>query len=180
MSTCEVESCERIAKAKGRCDTHYAQQRRELARPELLPCLDCPEMRARTGRRQSAYCDDCRDRRQQEREKRRYEREGVRSTAEQRYKWALKRYGLTVEDYERLLKEQHGRCASCGDELVGRARVDHDHSCCPGTRSCGLCVRGLLCHHCNVAAGLLHDDLDRVMALAVYLLQHQDVLEVAQ
>lgn len=48
--------------------------------------------------------------------------------------------------------------------------VDHDHRCCPrGHYSCGNCVRGLLCHQCNTAAGMLRDDPARARALADYL-----------
>jgi hypothetical protein len=33
--------------------------------------------------------------------------------------------------------------------------VDHDHACCQKkNRSCGKCIRGLLCHTCNIAASI--------------------------
>lgn len=59
-------------------------------------------------------------------------------------------YGITVEQYERMLTDQGGVCAIC-TRKPGRVRlsVDHDHTCCPGRGSCGKCVRGLLCKSCN-------------------------------
>lgn len=60
----------------------------------------------------------------------------------------------------------------CGTDLLqgsGQLNVDHDHRCCPGSRSCGECVRGFICNWCNAAAGQLGDDAQRALALYEYL-----------
>lgn len=81
-------------------------------------------------------------------------------------------FRLTPGQYEAMLEAQGGGCAICGSPppTDGRAlAVDHDHSCCPGRRSCGRCVRGLLCMHCNQGIGRLGDDPDRLRLAADYL-----------
>jgi hypothetical protein len=60
-------------------------------------------------------------------------------------------YGITKELYDLLYRLQGGKCYVC-QISTGKARrlaVDHDHRCCPGPKSCGKCVRGLACGHCN-------------------------------
>ncbi len=96
------------------------------------------------------------------------------------WKYQLKlRYGITSGQYDELLERQGGVCAICAGQNVDgrRLAVDHDHTCCPGLKSCGQCVRGLLCHNCNMGVGYFGDDFDKVMAAAAYLLAHQDLLQ---
>ena len=83
----------------------------------------------------------------------------------------LRRYGLDQDGYEALLAAQCHVCALCDEPFADDnvACVDHDHSCCPGAPSCGRCVRGLICHRCNKAIGLLEDDLDLFERAVEYL-----------
>jgi hypothetical protein len=61
-----------------------------------------------------------------------------------------------------------GGCKGCKRTDVPLV-VDHDHSCCPGTYTCGECVRGALCGDCNKAIGLLRDNTDTMKNLMYYL-----------
>jgi hypothetical protein len=84
----------------------------------------------------------------------------------------LKQLGLTPEQYDTLLANQKYRCTICRTDTPGgrgRFHVDHDHTCCPGTTACGKCVRGLLCHHCNLGLGNFRDDPTRLTLAAEYL-----------
>lgn len=67
--------------------------------------------------------------------------------------WSL--YRLRPEQFEQMLRQQQGRCGICAKEFEGTPQVDHDHSCCATTKSCGKCVRGLLCGPCNIRLGWL-------------------------
>lgn len=78
-------------------------------------------------------------------------------------------FGITFDDYTRMLEQQDGVCAIClrpeeTKSRSGKAKllaVDHCHT--TGK------VRGLLCQFCNQAIGLLKDDPLRADALARYL-----------
>lgn len=70
--------------------------------------------------------------------------------------WKTK-YGLSEEDIEKLVVEQHGGCAICNedinpilDDLEETARSIHVDHCHVTGR-----VRGILCHRCNVMLGWL-------------------------
>lgn len=65
------------------------------------------------------------------------------------------RYKLRPYDLRQMLKAQNERCAVCEIELGRVFAIDHDHKCCEGRKSCGLCVRGLLCRRCNVFIGYM-------------------------
>lgn len=75
------------------------------------------------------------------------------------------RYGITIDEYEILLKTQNDCCAICGksqDKEKKRFAVDHNHK--TGH------IRGLLCIFCN--SRLLKytgDDKKRVIGLIKYL-----------
>lgn len=87
---------------------------------------------------------------------------------------AIEKYGLNARSYEDLLQSQGGKCAVCDEQLSQRKTcVDHDHSCCPGFKSCGKCVRGILCYNCNTADGLLKSDPEIIKKLLNYIEKHQ-------
>jgi len=86
----------------------------------------------------------------------------------------LKRlYGITVDDYHRMLSEQGGGCAMCkatdpntgsrAYKKIKRTAFDVDHCHTTGK------VRGLLCSRCNRLVGLANDSADVARRLIEYL-----------
>ena len=77
-------------------------------------------------------------------------------------------YNISLEDYRDLFISQKGKCYICDSEgftISDRSNVDlvidHDHL--TGK------VRGLLCHNCNRALGLLKDNLSYIEKAKEYL-----------
>jgi len=73
------------------------------------------------------------------------------------------RYGITIEQYEEMAKNGCEICGRRGFKWK-KLHVDHDHNCCPVPRypngatmyhkTCGKCIRGILCDRCNGTVGL--------------------------
>lgn len=68
----------------------------------------------------------------------------------------LQKYGMSMEQYAELLKQQEGKCAICFSDKPRQGKslffhVDHNHK--TGK------VRGLLCGPCNRGLGYLQDSL---------------------
>ena len=63
-------------------------------------------------------------------------------------------YGITSDEYNKVLAEQNGCCAICGNpnaEYKRRLHIDHNHS--TGK------IRGLLCVRCNSGLGNFQENL---------------------
>ncbi len=77
-------------------------------------------------------------------------------------------YGLCIEEYYKLLKEQNGVCAVCFTFSKTRRTehlfVDHDHK--TGK------VRGLLCRDCNIGLGNLRDSIFIIRSFEQYLIKY--------
>lgn len=93
------------------------------------------------------------------------------SEAARRYK-----YGLSSAEIAALIETQGGACALCRLPLGDAFHVDHDHACCPGSKTCGECIRGVLCRRCNIGLGQFNDDPDLLAAAAAYSLSLRNVL----
>lgn len=78
-------------------------------------------------------------------------------------------YKLSEYDLWNILDAQDDKCLGCNTAVNEFDNIDHDHKCCPGTKSCGKCVRGILCPKCNKVLGLVDDSRSTLMRLADYL-----------
>ena len=77
----------------------------------------------------------------------------------------LRRTGLTVDEYDKMLENQQGKCAICGG---GREKqkysfsVDHCHA--TGK------IRGILCSNCNAGLGFFKDNPQSLTNAITYLI----------
>lgn len=170
IEECSFAGCGRAHSAKGLCASHYAQHRKGNPLTALNDRVN-PRGRDAEGNKRCATCKQW---------KPTCEFRAVARTADGFDSRCIgcshdlsirKLYGIGADRYAAILEAQGGGCAICGGaNESGRAMaVDHDHSCCSGSRACGRCVRGLLCSNCNMALGLFKDDPVRMTAAITYL-----------
>lgn len=86
-----------------------------------------------------------------------------------------KNYGITPEEYQRILLSQNGVCAICGKKETTKGGVerslcvDHDHV--TGKN------RELLCHRCNSGLGYFGDNTNLLLIAIEYLRKHSSSLK---
>jgi hypothetical protein len=76
----------------------------------------------------------------------------------------LKKYNLTLEEFNLMFRDQEGKCAICKTHqsmLDKTLVIDHCHK--------GGHVRGLLCNHCNSALGFFKDNIESLTEAINYL-----------
>jgi len=76
----------------------------------------------------------------------------------ERYK---KRYNITIEEYERMAKDQSNMCKICNKNT--KLVVDHCHK--------SNKVRGLLCQGCNLGLGAFKDNYNNLNKAITYLME---------
>lgn len=148
--TCEVNKCDRVIclSARGSRDSRFCNNHRNLyyrygtATP-TVKCFECrnnftffPGMTLGAGGNKYA-CSDCLD---------------LLSKYGHLAKRSCREHGITRTDFIKLLIAQGFSCKIC-DEEDKKLVIDHDHTCCSGVKSCGKCIRGLICHRCNTVVG---------------------------
>jgi hypothetical protein len=79
----------------------------------------------------------------------------------QYYTFIRTKYGVTLDDYKKMLAGQNGLCKLCGELPKSRLHIDHDHK--TGE------IRGLLCFRCNRVLGWAKDRKDIFEKAAQYL-----------
>lgn len=82
------------------------------------------------------------------------------------FKYGLKKYGLTPERFQEILKKQNGCCAICKQPPRSGRRlfVDHHHA--------SNAFRALLCVSCNAGLGNFKENPRLFMAAIDYLVAH--------
>ena len=85
------------------------------------------------------------------------------------------KFGITLEQYNQMLKTQNNLCAICRQpetarHIKGKLRdlaVDHDHNT--------KIVRKLLCFSCNSALGIIKENFDVAINLAKYIQEWKNI-----
>ena len=153
---CRFKGCRKPQFRKGLCSGHNSQRGRgqELTplrakRPKGTTEGKCPC--GRPVRQEGQwYCGEC-----------------------SKWRQIKSKFSIDRVQYLALLDSQGGNCALCNrpaESFSRRLAVDHDHRCCPSKdKSCGKCIRGLLCTNCNSGIGKLGDDPELLAKAADYV-----------
>lgn len=82
----------------------------------------------------------------------------------------IKKYGISIEDFDKMYNSQNGKCATCNKLCPNNSRnglyVDHNHS--------NGKLRSLLCSNCNRVLGLIAENKTTLENMIKYLEYHNE------
>jgi hypothetical protein len=90
----------------------------------------------------------------------------------------LRRFKITLEQYEKMCEEQCNLCAICGKPetrksrskiILARLSIDHCHK---KSIDGKVHIRGLLCARCNLMIGYADDEIEKLQSAIEYLKKH--------
>jgi hypothetical protein len=87
--------------------------------------------------------------------------EAKQTPLERNRKW---KYGVSRADYNRMIKEQGGKCYICNSVPKGHFHIDHNHE--------NGATRALLCPSCNILIGLARENINILENAINYLKMH--------
>lgn len=115
----------------------------------------------RNARRRELYAKDASLRKEIRAKVKEWQEKNPRKRKEHR----LKKYGITIEEFETILASQGNSCAICGHSDTSDKNffpvVDHCHD--TGN------VRGILCMNCNMGIGKLKDSPEIIKSALRYI-----------
>ena len=82
------------------------------------------------------------------------------------------RYGITLEERDKMILEQDNKCLRCGLPFEGKGHtklapaVDHDHSFEKGDPNS---IRGIIHNECNTMIGIHNDSIEKLQLSIDYL-----------
>ena len=157
---CKIDGCDRrvAIQKQGLCEKHNAQHKRKKNPrcAEDKVCLNCHKLFTPSSTADHIkFCSPlCRSR-----------AGSIRHV-----------YKIEVTQIWDMLVTQDFKCQICSSKIDrNSACIDHDHKCCPTDpkarhqRSCGKCVRGLLCKRCNWGLGHFSDNTNTLRSAISYL-----------
>ena len=193
---CQIDGCTRPHKARGLCQTHYAQRLRgsdfspirSRVREKLPECTeeDCSEPVKSKGLCKMHYQRFLRHGHTMYRNRKKPAKQCVISGCEsvlyakdlchahyiKQRKWQAA--GVDATRYQEMLLEQGGVCAICAqperapDKASGKTKdLAIDHDHATGA------IRALLCSNCNRGLGLFNDDDGLLAKAQTYVLYHR-------
>ena len=173
---CKVEECNSFVEGLGLCKNHRRRYKKygttdlpvgmtQRRHPETV------KIRDKQGRKHCIGCDEWLEEALYGRDASKSDNLSTKCRLCRRFQDMLSRYSLSKDRFIEFLKKQNytcGICPSTGLDFRGW-HIDHDHSCCPAGKSCGRCIRGLLCFTCNILLGVAKDNTEILNNAVRYL-----------